>query len=84
MRLARLFELRWGSVLRFLMPFALLAAVYLPLRRALDEVAWEVRVRIEVLAVLDAGAFAGLESTLVKPILSEASQSRPLQRTTSS
>jgi len=128
LRLSRLFESRWGSALRFLMPFALLAAVYMPLRRALDEVAWEVRVRtavrksvgqvqprvvqtrvhierhsvdvvvvllgkttdadatrsrmtaeiqrvsgvvprIEVLAVPDASAFAGLESTLVKPHL---------------
>jgi uncharacterized hydrophobic protein (TIGR00271 family) len=128
LRLSRLFESRWGSALRFLMPLALLAAVYVPLRRALDEVAWEVRVRaavrkslgqvqsrvvqtrihverhgvevvvvllgktddadatrtrmtaeirqvsgvvphIEVLAVPDANAFAGLESTLVKPHL---------------
>jgi uncharacterized hydrophobic protein (TIGR00271 family) len=44
-KLSRLFESRWGPVLRFLMPFVLLAAVYVPLRRALDEVAWEVRVR---------------------------------------
>ncbi len=125
-RLARVFESRWGSALRFLMPFLLLAAVYIPLRRALDEVAWQVRVRaavrdsladeplrvvqsrvrverheveivvvllgkaqqaeaararmdatirsasgvvprIEVLAVPDATAFAGLESTLLKP-----------------
>ncbi|HVU05512.1 MAG TPA: DUF389 domain-containing protein [Polyangiaceae bacterium] len=44
-RLSRQFESRWGPVLRFLMPFVLLAAVYVPLRRALDEVAWQVRVR---------------------------------------
>jgi len=126
LRLARLFESRWGPVLRFLMPFAFLAAVYVPLRRALDEVAWEVRVRaavrrslaaeparvvqshvvierhevelvmvllgttrdadaararlgaeirqvagvrprLEILAVPDATAFAGLESTLLTP-----------------
>jgi uncharacterized hydrophobic protein (TIGR00271 family) len=126
LRLARLFESQWGPALRFLMPFALLAAVYVPLRSALDEVAWEVRARsavrramtresrrvvqsrvrvdrhevelvvvllgttveahavrtrldreiqlstgvvprIEVLAVPDATAFAGLESTLLKP-----------------
>jgi uncharacterized hydrophobic protein (TIGR00271 family) len=47
-RLSRLFDSRWGPVLRFLMPFMLLAAVYVPLRRALDEVAWQVRVRAEV------------------------------------
>src|SRR6185503_13382557 len=45
---ARLFASRWGPVLRFLMPFVLLAAVYVPLRRALDEMAWEVRVRAAV------------------------------------
>lgn len=125
-RLARLFESKIGPVLRFFMPFILLAAVYVPLRRALDEVAWEVRARkavrdalaseplrvveskaqvarhgvelvvvvlgkatdaeatrarlsqrierasgmkpsIEVLAVPDATAFAGLESTLLTP-----------------
>lgn len=125
-RLAHLFESRLGPVLRVMMPFVLLAALYLPLRRALDEVAWEVRVRdavresiarepmrvvqsrvrvehhgvevtlvllgtnadatrtharldeeirkaasvtprLEVLAVPDATAFAGLESTLLTP-----------------
>jgi uncharacterized hydrophobic protein (TIGR00271 family) len=125
-RLSRAFESRWGTALRFLMPFLLLAAVYIPLRRALDEVAWQVRVRaavrdslereplrvvqsrvrverheveivvvllgkaqeaeaararmdadirrasgvvprIEILAVPDAAAFAGLQSTLLKP-----------------
>jgi uncharacterized hydrophobic protein (TIGR00271 family) len=50
--LARVFESRWGPVLRLLMPLALLAAVYVPLRRALDEVAWEVRVRSAVTRAL--------------------------------
>jgi hypothetical protein len=132
LRLARVFASRWGPVLRFLMPFILLAAVYVPLRRALDEMAWEVRVRaavrnaitgeparvidsrvrierrevelvlvlvgttqdadrararldrevrrasgvaprVEILAVPDATAFAGLESTLLKPRVVEVS-----------
>lgn len=51
-RLARLFDSRGGPLLRFLMPFALLAAVYVPLRQALDEVAWQVRVRAAVQASL--------------------------------
>jgi uncharacterized hydrophobic protein (TIGR00271 family) len=51
-RLAGLFESNAGPVLRFLMPLLLLAAVYIPLRRALDEVAWEVRVRAAVQATL--------------------------------
>ena len=125
-RLAVLFESRAGPLLRFLMPLLLLSAVYVPLRRALDSVAWEVRVRaavqdslaaethqvvqsrvevqhhavdlrlvllgsnadaaaskhklevdlarvsgvtphVEVLAIPDATAFAGLESTLREP-----------------
>lgn len=125
-KLSRVFGSKLGPVLRFLMPFVLLAAVYVPLRRALDEVAWEVRARkavreaieqepgrvvqsrsqvarhaidvvvvvlgkaqdaeaararlrkrvqsasgiepsIEVLAVPDATAFAGLESTMLTP-----------------
>jgi uncharacterized hydrophobic protein (TIGR00271 family) len=49
-RLARLFESRSGPVLRLFMPLALLAAVYVPLGRALDEVAWQVRVRAAVRA----------------------------------
>jgi len=134
-RLSRLFDSRFGPVLRFFMPFILLAAVYVPLRRALDEVAWEVRTRnavrdalareslpvvesksqvarhgvelvvvvlgktseadatrarlserierasgikpkIEVLAVPDATAFAGLESTLLTPHSTAAAPER--------
>jgi uncharacterized hydrophobic protein (TIGR00271 family) len=125
-RLTGLFESQAGPALRFLMPLLLLTAVYAPLRRALDEVAWQVRTRaavqraigrephkvvqsrvrverhtvdlllvlvgksadaetararldqeireasgvaprIEVLAIPDATAFAGLESTLLMP-----------------
>lgn len=125
-RTSRLFGTRLGPVLRFLMPVALLLAVYVPLRRSLDEMAWQVRARaavrdaiarepqrvvqtrvrverrqveivlvllgstsdaeaararldlavrqsagvvprVEVLAVPDAVAFAGLESTLLTP-----------------
>jgi hypothetical protein len=47
-RLSVLFESKAGPVLRFLMPIVLLALVYAPLRRALDEVAWQVRVRAAV------------------------------------
>src|SRR5690606_11502230 len=43
-RLEQLFEARWGHWMRFLMPFMLLAIVYVPLRQALDEVAWQIRV----------------------------------------
>jgi len=47
-RLSLLFASKAGPALRFLMPLVLLAVVYLPLRRALDEVAWQVRVRAAV------------------------------------
>lgn len=135
-RLSRVFESRLGPTLRLCMPFILLAAVYVPLRRALDEVAWEVRTRkavrealaqepmrvvesrsqvarhgvelvvvvlgkaqdaeatrlrlsqrveraagikpsIEVVAVPDANAFAGLESTLLTPHKAVAAPARP-------
>jgi hypothetical protein len=52
-RLAGLFESKAGPALRFLMPLVLLAAVYVPLRRALDEVAWEVRARAAVKHALE-------------------------------
>jgi uncharacterized hydrophobic protein (TIGR00271 family) len=53
-RLAGLFESSWGPGLRFVMPFVLLGAVYVPLRRALDEVVWEVGARAAVKKALAA------------------------------
>ena len=47
-RLAGLFESNTGPALRFLMPIVLLAVVFVPLRRALDEVSWQVRARAAV------------------------------------
>jgi uncharacterized hydrophobic protein (TIGR00271 family) len=47
-RLQGLFASRSGPWLRLLMPFALLAAVYVPLLRGLDEVAWQIRARQQV------------------------------------
>ena len=41
-----------GPAMRFLMPFLLLVAVYVPLRSALDEVAWRVRVRAAVQQII--------------------------------
>ena len=51
-RLAMLFESRFGPFARFLMPLLLLGAVYVPLRRALDEVAWQVRTRAQIHATI--------------------------------
>jgi uncharacterized hydrophobic protein (TIGR00271 family) len=135
-RLLFLFESRLGPLFRFIMPFALLALVYFPLRRALDEVAWQVtarravkdaleaeprpiveskvqvarhavelvvvmlgttaeaeatrarlderirlgsgvKPRLEVVGVPDARAFAGLESTLLKPRTTQPSEAAP-------
>ncbi len=47
------FGSRSGSVLRFLMPALLIASVYVPLRAALREVAWQVQVRRDIAALLD-------------------------------
>ncbi len=49
--LARAFSSR-GAWLRFVMPFVMLAAVYVPLRKGLDEVAWQIRIRQAVQAAL--------------------------------
>jgi uncharacterized hydrophobic protein (TIGR00271 family) len=46
--LERVFASGSGAWLRALMPFALLAVVYVPLREALDEVAWQIRARAAV------------------------------------
>src|SRR5690606_27539694 len=47
-RLSLLFASRSGPWLRILMPLALLAAVYVPLRKGLDEVAWQIGARNQV------------------------------------
>jgi uncharacterized hydrophobic protein (TIGR00271 family) len=47
-RLQTLFASRSGPWLRLIMPFALLAAVYVPLLEGLDEVAWQIRARQQV------------------------------------
>lgn len=60
-RLEGLFASRYGSAARLLMPFALLAAVFVPLQHALEEVAWQIRVRNDVNVVL-----AGLSEQVVE------------------
>lgn len=51
--LRRAFSTRYGPLLRFALPLALVAAIFVPLSRALTEVAWKVRVQTEVRQVLD-------------------------------
>lgn len=43
--LGEVFGSRYGLAMRLLIPAVFLAAVFVPLRRALDEVSWEVRAR---------------------------------------
>lgn len=53
-RLAKVFASRSGAWLRLAMPFLLLGAVYIPLREALDEVAWQIRSRAAVQTAITA------------------------------
>ncbi|MFS8067005.1 MAG: DUF389 domain-containing protein, partial [Byssovorax sp.] len=46
------FAWRYGPLFRVLMPLALLGAVFVPLREALIEVTWQVRVRTEIQRML--------------------------------
>lgn len=50
--LGAMFGSRYGLVLRLLVPLLFLAMVYVPLGRALDEVAWEVRTRESIRRIL--------------------------------
>ncbi|MEZ4393710.1 MAG: DUF389 domain-containing protein [Polyangiales bacterium] len=47
-RLREVFGVRYGAMLRVAMPLVLVIAVFLPLRRALSEVAWQVQVRTAI------------------------------------
>jgi hypothetical protein len=51
-RLSRLFASPGGPGMRWALPFALLLAVYFPLRRALDQVVWQIQVRAAANALL--------------------------------
>ncbi|HPF60486.1 MAG TPA: DUF389 domain-containing protein [Gemmatimonadales bacterium] len=50
--LARLFGSRFGPAARILVPVAFLAAVYFPLRSALQAVTWQIQRRAEVASIL--------------------------------
>lgn len=51
-RLRRLFGARYGLMWRLVLPTLLLASVYVPLRAALGQVAWKIRVRDAVTQIL--------------------------------
>jgi uncharacterized hydrophobic protein (TIGR00271 family) len=59
------FASRVGPVLRLAMPVVMLAAVYVPLSRALSEVSWEIRVRTQVQQVVASLPSSVVESRLV-------------------
>lgn len=52
-RLKGLIGSRYSTVLRVLMPLALMVGVYVPLRQALEEVTWQVRVRSAIQKILE-------------------------------
>ena len=58
------FDSTYGAVLRVAMPLALLAAVFLPLRRALGEVSWEIRVRSAIESLVNALPETRVRSTI--------------------
>lgn len=53
-RLRGVFGSKYGPALRLLMPLVLAASVFVPLRTALDEVAWTVKTRAAIQRLLDA------------------------------
>ncbi len=62
--LKRAFGSRFGLATRLLVPLLFLAAVAVPLKRALDEVAWEVRARDSVRRALSAEGVRAVQSAL--------------------
>jgi uncharacterized hydrophobic protein (TIGR00271 family) len=62
--LERAFGSRYGLAMRLLIPVLFLAAVYLPLGRALIEVTWEVRARDAIRRILSAEAPRAVQSSI--------------------
>jgi uncharacterized hydrophobic protein (TIGR00271 family) len=62
--LRRVFGSRYGLAMRVLIPLVFLTAVYVPLRRALDEVTWEVRAREAIRKILASEAPRAIQTTL--------------------
>jgi uncharacterized hydrophobic protein (TIGR00271 family) len=58
------FGSRYGFGMRLVVPVLFLASVYFPLRKALDEVAWQVRTRTAVARILEAEAGAAVQRTV--------------------
>lgn len=58
------FGSKYGLAMRLIIPAVFLAAVYVPLRRALDEVTWEVRARDAIRRILASVAPRAVQSAL--------------------
>ena len=63
--LRHVFGSRYGLAMRVIIPAIFLAAVYVPLRRALDEVTWEVRARDAIHRILATQAPRGIQTAIV-------------------
>jgi len=63
--LYRFFHSRYGSLMRFVTPLVLVGAIFIPLRSALREVAWEVATRSAVRQIL-----GGLSQQVVRSTVS--------------
>ena len=55
------FGSRYGLGMRLVVPLLFLASVYFPLRKALDEVAWQVRTRTAVARILETEATSSVQ-----------------------
>ncbi|MES2176872.1 MAG: DUF389 domain-containing protein [Gemmatimonadota bacterium] len=61
----RAFGSRYGVAMRVLIPAAFLAVIYVPLRRALTEVTWEVRTRDTVRRLVEEASPHAMQTALV-------------------
>jgi uncharacterized hydrophobic protein (TIGR00271 family) len=58
------FGSRYGLAMRVIIPAIFLASVYVPLRRALDEVTWEIRARDAIRRILADKAPSGIQTAV--------------------
>jgi uncharacterized hydrophobic protein (TIGR00271 family) len=63
--LSNVFGSRYGMAMRLVIPAVFLAAVYIPLLRALDEVTWEVRTRDAIRRILAAESPGAVQTSVV-------------------
>ncbi|MEO7713149.1 MAG: DUF389 domain-containing protein [Gemmatimonadaceae bacterium] len=64
-RMRALFGSRYGVAMRVLIPLLFLAAVYVPLKHALDEVTWEVRTRDAVRRIVREASPGAVQTQII-------------------